>query len=597
MNSTPTSTARRGDVVVVMGVSGCGKTTVGRALAERLGVPFYDADAFHPPENVAKMRGGTPLDDADRAPWLARLAAEAARWSAAGGAVLACSALKRRYRQALRSHVSVRFVHLHGSHDNIAERVANRDIDFFPPGLLRSQFDALELPGDDEAITLSVAQAVEAIVEQAAEALESALPIAADGGAAGISPQRLDELVDEVAERWVLDRGVQRLLLLPPDHTRLHSFAGPITARLFARLADVIDVDAMPTLGTHKPMTPAQLRLLFGDAIPPDRVIPHDWRNGLETLGELPASYLAELSGGRLAWPVPVAVNRRIVAGGYDLVLSIGQVVPHEVIGFANHTKNVCIGGGGGDLLQTSHFLGAVAGIESVLGTADNAVRRLVDEAFYRFVRPRVDLRFLLTVVDGRGAEAALRAFCAGTDSDSFRWAAQLAGETNIQRVDRRLDRCVVSLDPREFHSTWLGNKAIYRTRKAMADGGELVVLAPAIDTFGEDPAIDTLVRRHGYRGTDATLAALESDPELKANLSAAAHLIHGSTEGRFRVTYCTGPGLSREEVESVGYSHRPYAEAAAEFNVDDRSDGWNVTSTGEPFYYLRNPALGLWTT
>jgi carbohydrate kinase (thermoresistant glucokinase family) len=597
MIDMPTTSERRGDVVVVMGVSGCGKTTVGRALAARLGVPFFDADAFHTPASVAKMRRGTPLDDADRAPWLERLATEALGWSAAGGGVLACSALKRRYRQALRRHTSVRFVYLHGTHDDIAARVAGRDIDFFPPALLQSQFEALEVPDEDEAITLSVAQPIDAIVDQAAAALAAALPIAVDSGPLGISAERLDELIDDVAQRWVLDAGVRRLLLLPPDHTRLHSFAGPITARLYERLAGRVHVDVMPTLGTHKPMTDAQLRLMFGDRIPRERVVDHDWRNALETLGDLPAEFLAELSGGRLAWPVPVAVNRRLVSRGYDLVLSIGQVVPHEVIGFANHTKNVCIGAGGGELLQTSHFLGAVAGIENVLGTADNAVRRLVDEAFYRFVRPRIDLRFLLTVVDGRGAEPALRAFCAGTDSDSFRWSARLAAETNIERVDRPLERCVVSLDPREFHSTWLGNKAIYRTRKAMADGGELVVLAPAVETFGEDPAIDTLIRRHGYRGTDATLAALNTQPELKANLSAAAHLIHGSSEGRFRVTYCTGPGLSQAEVEGVGYDYRPYSDAAAEFQVEGRRDGWHAGPDGRPFCYLRNPALGLWTT
>ncbi|MGL4512773.1 MAG: gluconokinase, GntK/IdnK-type [Lacipirellulaceae bacterium] len=590
--------ARTGDVVVVMGVSGCGKTTVGRALAADLGVSFYDADAFHTPENVAKMRSGEPLDDDDRRPWLARLANEAANWSASGGAVLACSALKRRYRQALRACVPVRFVYLDGTFDEIAARVAEREVEFFPPALLHSQFEALEPPGPDEALRVSIAAPPAAIATHAASALRDAMPIAIDGGPeVGLSDARLDELIDEVAQRWVLDAGVKRLLLLPPDHTRLHSFAGPITTRLYQRLAGRVHIDVMPTLGTHKPMTAAQLRLMFGDAIPRERIIDHDWREGLETLGSLPAEFLAEHSSGRMEWPVPVAVSKHVVSGGYDLVLSIGQVVPHEVIGFANHTKNVCIGAGGGDLLQTSHFLGAVVGIEEVLGTADNPVRRLVDEAFYWFVRPRVDLRFLLTVVDGRGAAPRLRAFCAGTDSDSFRWAADLACRTNVERVERPLERCVVTLDPREFHSTWLGNKAVYRTRKAMADGGELVVLAPAIDTFGEDPTIDALVRKHGYRGTDATLAALETDPGLKANLSAAAHLIHGSSEGRFRVTYCPGPGLVREEVEGVGYNYRPYAEAAAEYAVEGRADGWHTTNAGEPFYYLRNPALGLWST
>ncbi|MEO1497705.1 MAG: lactate racemase domain-containing protein [Planctomycetota bacterium] len=417
-----------------------------------------------------------------------------------------------------------------------------------------------------------------------------------DAGPDGLTDENLKEIVASVSNSWISRPGVKRLLLLPPDHTRLYSYAGAITAELWRTLHGSVEIDILPALGTHLPMTEEQLRMMFGDEIPLERFIAHDWRNDLESLGVLPEDFLAELSEDRMRSSVEVAVNRRIVSGDYDLVLSIGQVVPHEVIGFANHSKNVCIGCGGGQMLHQSHFLGAVCGIEQVLGVVDTPVRRLMDEGFYRFVKPRADVRFLLTVVEDKPAGPQLRAVTAGDGSECFRWAAELSGELNLTHVDRPIDRCVVYLDPREFQSTWLGNKAVYRTRKAMADDGELIVLAPAVHTFGEDKAIDTQIRKHGYRGTPATLAALDNDPELAGNLSAAAHLIHGSTEDRFSVTYCTGDGLSAEEVTSVGYNHRPYADAAAAYDPQVLTDGWHDGPDGKPFYFIRNPALGLWT-
>ncbi len=424
--------------------------------------------------------------------------------------------------------------------------------------------------------------------------------MAIDGGPLGLSDQQLDDWVSQVAEEWVLRPGVKHLLLLPPDHTRLYSFAGRITAKLWRLLHERVAIDILPALGTHVPMTEEQLRLMFGNEIPLDRFIAHDWRNDLEPLGTLPEEFIAELSGERIRSSIEVAVNRRIVSGEYDLVLSIGQVVPHEVIGFANHTKNICIGCGGGEMLHQSHFLGAVCGIEKVLGQIDTPVRRLVDEGFYKFVQPKADVRFLLTVVEDQPEGPQLRAFTAGTDSECFRWAARLSGERNIQQVDRPMERCVVYLDPHEFASTWLGNKAIYRTRKAMADGGELIILAPAVETFGEDPEIDRLIRKHGYNGTDATLAELKSDPDLANSLSAAAHLIHGSTEGRFDAIYCTDSkkGLTAEEIIGVGYRHQEYAEAVAQYapnGIDALKEGWQEAADGKPFYFIRNPALGLW--
>jgi hypothetical protein len=163
----------------------------------------------------------------------------------------------------------------------------------------------------------------------------------------------------------------------------------------------------------------------------------------------------------------------------------------------------------------------------------------------------------------------------------------------NFELVPEPITKAVVYLDPHEFHSTWLGNKAVYRTRMALADGAELIILAPAVREFGEDKTIDGLIRKYGYRGTPATLAAVEANADLAAELSAAAHLIHGSSEGRFTITWCPGR-LSREEIEGVGFNYGNYAEMSEHYNPDKLSHGYNRLD-GEELFFVSNPGLGLW--
>lgn len=583
--------------VVVMGVSGSGKTSVARSLAASLGAAFLDADDLHSGASRQKMAAGTPLDDADRAPWLARLRDELA---ARPRVVLACSALRRRYRDVLRqAGGDLRFVYLDGSHDLIEARMRDRRDHFMRPGMLRSQFETLERPAADEAdvITVSVEPRIERVVALAGHALVRAGFHLADGAPDRVirGPELEAHLALVLAH--VLGGRPRRVLMLPPDATRLHSLAGPITAWLYPRLvAAGVDVTVMPTLGTHAPMTRAQCEMMFGADIPFDKVLPHRWRDDLVTLGELPAEYLRSISGGRFDQPLPLQVNRILVEGDFDLVISPGQVVPHEVIGFANYTKNVCVGLGGRDTIHRSHFLGAVCGMESIMGRVDTPVRHALDEAFARFLAPRVNVLFILTVLQDTHAGVLHRGLFAGYDRRGYEQAAALSVAVNLNHVDRPFDRCVVWLDPREFHTTWLGNKAIYRTRMAMADGGTLYVLAPDLHGFGEDAAIDSLIRRHGYRGTPATLASMERDADLAGNLAAAAHLIHGSSEGRFRIVYCPGPGVSRAEIESVGFDYLPCDEAVARWNPAGQPDGWHVDPVdGQPYYSIANPALGLW--
>ena len=227
------------------------------------------------------------------------------------------------------------------------------------------------------------------------------------------------------------------------------------------------------------------------------------------------------------------------------------------------------------------------------MGRADTPVRRLLDTAAAKFLR-QVPIVYVLTVVStDKSGNTVARGMFVGDDTECFRLAAELSLAVNFELLDQPIQKAVVYLDPEEFKSTWLGNKAIYRTRMAIADGGDLVVLAPGVRQFGEDPKIDHLIRKYGYRGTPATLDFVARDPELARNLSAAGHLIHGSSEGRFSITYCPG-GLTREEVESVGFRYADLGKTLARYDPKKLHDGFNQVD-GERIFFISKPALGLW--
>ncbi len=386
-----------------------------------------------------------------------------------------------------------------------------------------------------------------------------------------------------------------RVLLLPPDFTRFNSGAGELTAFFYEALAPAVQVDIMPALGTHVPMTEAEIRTMFGPGIPLDRFLVHDWRRGIVDRGEIPAARIREWSEGKLDYSVRVEVSRVLFAG-YDRIVSIGQVVPHEVAGMANYTKNLCIGAGGADLINKSHFLGAVYGMERIMGRADTPVRRLLNHAAEKHLG-ELPVTYLLTVLqrDPSSRRMVMRGLFAGEGQEAFLEAAALSRRVNLDLLDRPLDKVVVYLDPEEFKSTWLGNKAVYRTRMAIADGGELWVLAPGLKEFGEDPEIDRLIRKYGYRGTPATLDAVARHEEMRANLSAAAHLIHGSSEGRFRIVYCPGPGMTAEEIRGVGFEYGDLGRAMERYAPDRLRDGWNELPDGERVFFISHPGLGLW--
>ncbi|ADN01388.1 lactate racemase domain-containing protein [Spirochaeta thermophila] len=410
----------------------------------------------------------------------------------------------------------------------------------------------------------------------------------AGGPTARLSLDDLREGLYTALERW---GRVKRALIVPPDITRLHSRAGELSCMAYRYLGSACK-GVLPALGTHAPMTPEEKALMYPD-IPAELFIDHNWRTDIRTLGEVPADYVEEVSEGKVRFPWPAQVNYHLLEG-HDLILSIGQVVPHEVIGLANYTKNIFVGTGGAEGINKSHYLGAVYGMERIMGRIHTPVRKVLGYAASRFCRD-LPILYVLTVLspDEEGS-LVVRGLFIGDDDACFEKAARLSQQVNLTYLDEPLEKVVVYLDPQEYRSTWLGNKAIYRTRMAIADGGELVIIAPGVKEFGEDPTIDRLVRRHGYRGTDYVLEAVQRDPELQGNLGAAAHLIHGSSEGRFGITYAAG-GLSREEVEGAGFSYMEVEEALRRYLPEDMRTGWKDRH-GERYYFIPNPAVGLWT-
>ena len=386
----------------------------------------------------------------------------------------------------------------------------------------------------------------------------------------------------------------KKVLVIPPDFTRFHSRAGEITT-LISNYYKGSLADVLPALGTHTPMTAGEIAEMY-KGISHELFRVHDWRKDIITAGTVTSDYVSELSEGKLQYSWPAQLNRLVYSGGHDLILSVGQVVPHEVAGMANYNKNIFIGTGGPEGINKSHFLGAVYGMERMMGKADTPVRRLLNYASEHFI-PDLPIVYIQTVIgrDDTG-KLVIRGLYIGDDEEVFRLAAGLSVKVNFTVLDKPLTKVVVYLDQAEYKSTWLGNKSIYRTRMAMADNGELVILAPGLRVFGEDAEIDRLVRKYGYRGTPATLKALDQDAGLRNNLSAAAHLIHGSSEGRFSITYCPG-SLTKWEIESVNFRYAGLEEMLKKFNPLKLKDGFNKLSDGEEIYYISNPATGLWAS
>lgn len=412
--------------------------------------------------------------------------------------------------------------------------------------------------------------------------------VAKDGN--GLSLEEIREAVAHSLE----GKSFRKALLIPPDYTRYYSNAGLISNIYYHFLSDMgCHVDVLPALGTHAAMTEEEAADMFGD-IPFKRFIVHSWRSDVVCIGQVSGEYLATLTDGLWSEPLNVEINRLVMDPSYDLVLSIGQVVPHEVIGMSNHAKNLFVGVGGSDMINKSHMVGAVYGMERMMGRDFTPVRRLFDYSLEHFLASRPIL-FALTVCTVSAGVTHTHGLFVGDTRTVLEEAIALAQCKNIDFVEQGIKKCIVYLDPREYRSTWLGNKSIYRTRMAIADGGELLVLAPGIDHFGEDAVIDGLIRKYGYCGRLKILEMFRDIPDLQANMGAAAHLIHGSSDGRFSITYAVKPHITRTEIEGVNFGWADYDKTVARYDPEMLNYGYNTLPDGEEVYFIPNPALGLW--
>lgn len=400
--------------------------------------------------------------------------------------------------------------------------------------------------------------------------------------------------VENAKEKY--GKSLDNVLILPPDFTRMHSYAGRITEILFKILKaenSGCHIDIMPALGTHVPMTDTEIKEFFGTDITKKNVIIHNWREGVKKIGIVPASYVSDISEGLVNEDIDVEISTHLLDEKYNLIISIGQVVPHEVVGMANYSKNIFVGCGGSSMINRTHMLGAFYGMERIMGRADTPVRRVLDYAEENYIS-NLPIIYILTVTTADAGKVDVHGLFTGRNRKIFEEATVLSQQKNLTFLDRPIKKAVVYLDECEFKSTWLGNKAIYRTRMAIADGGELIVLAPGVRKFGEDDANDKLIRKYGYVGRENVLKLVKGNSDLKGNLSVAAHLIHGSSDGRFKITYCPG-GLTKEETLGVNFSYIPYKDALSLYNPDKLSDGWNILDDGSEIFYISNPALGLW--
>ncbi|MDY0210967.1 MAG: lactate racemase domain-containing protein [Acholeplasma sp.] len=400
------------------------------------------------------------------------------------------------------------------------------------------------------------------------------------------------EAIKEALLKSIQGKTLKKVLLIPPDFTRFHSNAGLITNLYYHMLKDVAQVDILPALGTHEPMSDNEIEEMYLD-IPKDRFIVHNWREDIIRVGTVPEAFVSSITEGLWENSVGMEVNRLIMDPSYDLIISIGQVVPHEVIGMANHAKNIFVGCGGKTTINESHMIGAVYGMERMMGKDHTPVRKVLDYALEHFLKDRPIL-FVLTVTTAPKNVIKTHGLFIGDTRKVLEEAILLSQEKNINFVPKGIKKCIVYLDPKEFKSTWLGNKSVYRTRMAIEDGGELIVLGSGITKFGEDPYIDQLIRKYGYCGRLNVLDLFKQNEDLQKNMGAAAHLIHSSSDGRFKITYAV-KAISEEAVRGVHFNAASYDEMVLRYDPNKLEPGFNVLEDGEEVFFIPNPALGLW--
>jgi nickel-dependent lactate racemase len=412
-----------------------------------------------------------------------------------------------------------------------------------------------------------------------------------------LSRQDIDELalrlVDEARTRF--GRPLKRVLLLPPDLTRAHSGVGVITETIYKALAPTCDVHVIPTLGQHQPHTEEENRWMFG-SIPHARIHAHDWIGGVTRVGTIPASLVEESTGGLADWDIPVDINTMTVAEPWDLIVNIGHVVPHEVLGFANHNKNYFIGLGGKETICTAHLAAAIYGIENNLGRLITPLRACFNWAEEKLLGHLPDVYLQVVMRRDPANRLVTSGIYVGDDLETYLAAARASRAQNITVFDEPVSKVVAVMQADEFRSTWVANKAVYRTRLAIGNGGELLIIAPGLERFGEQEGVERLIRKYGYTGRDRILDLYRKNDDLQQLAHGAAHLVHGSSDGRFTIRYAPGH-LSKADIEQVGFEYADLGETLARYPPNRMNEGWNTMPDGERVFFISTPSAGLWAT
>lgn len=357
----------------------------------------------------------------------------------------------------------------------------------------------------------------------------------------------------------------ERVLAIIPDKTRDDNtdLLFPIANQFLAQKG-VACFDALVAQGTHPPMTDAQKLAKIGVPDFAGRIFDHEWNNADEivTLGELTAETVTSLTGGLVDRAVPVTINRLLAADVYDTVLVVGATVPHEVAGFAGGAKYFFPGVAGPELTHTTHWLGALAGIENTIGQVETPTRKLI-EAATDLVPARI---ISLNTVVSRGSDGELVTYAlfAGEIRDAFRRAAAVSREVHIRYTGRKYKRVIALLDP-HYDELWVGGKASYKLGAVVEDGGELIIFAPHLNKLSETHG--ALIEKYGYAPLESVRDMLGVSPELRENLCIAAHLAHvayagrvdanGNIVPRYRITMASG--LDEQTCRRVNLGYLDY--------------------------------------
>jgi nickel-dependent lactate racemase len=400
-------------------------------------------------------------------------------------------------------------------------------------------------------------------------------------------------LLDEARSRLKVD--FRRVLLLPPDLTRAHSGVGIITEMIYKMLPKTCETHVIPTLGQHVPHTPAENKWMFGD-IPNERIHAHDWRNGVTRLGAVPASVVKEYTAGKVDWEIPIDLNTMLMKEKWDLIVNLGHVVPHEVLGFANHNKNYFIGVGGKETICAAHMASATWGIENNLGNLVTPTRALFNWAEEKFLSHLPDCYLQIVLNRDASQKLVTSGIYVGDDLETYLQAARASKRQNITVFEEPVTKVVALMQADEFRSTWVANKAVYRTRMAIADGGELLIIAPGLERFGEQPDVDALIRKYGYLDTPTCLGLYKKNKDMQDLAHATAHLMHGTSEGRFTIRYAPKK-LTKPEIEGVRFQYADLEQTLKRYDPKVMKEGWNTLGDGERVFYISTPSAGLWAT